>query len=92
MPTTGWFCQTGGNARLRVTQNTSAIATEGVYNVKWLRRIKVVDQPYLSFQEHSRFLTPNPRRDVLEYQSYLVYAPLPMTLFPPLFFGSEILR
>ena len=34
MPTTGWFCQTGGNARLRVTQNTSAIATEGVYNVK----------------------------------------------------------
>ena len=34
---------------------------EGVYNVKWLRRIKVVDQPYLSFQEHSRFLTPNPK-------------------------------
>ena len=34
---------------------------EGIYNVKWLRRIKVVDQPYLSFQEHSRFLTPNPK-------------------------------
>lgn len=31
---------------------------EGIYNVKWLRRIKVVDQPYLSFQEHSRFLGP----------------------------------
>lgn len=29
---------------------------EGIYNVKWLRRIKVVDQPYLSFQEHQRFL------------------------------------
>jgi sulfane dehydrogenase subunit SoxC len=29
---------------------------EGIYNVKWLRRIKVVDQPYLTFQEHSRFL------------------------------------
>ena len=34
---------------------------EGIYNVKWLKRIKVVDQPYLSFQEHSRFLTPNPK-------------------------------
>ena len=34
---------------------------EGIYNVKWLKRIKVVDKPYLSFQEHSRFLTPNPK-------------------------------
>ena len=34
---------------------------EGIYNVKWLKRIKVVDQPYLSFQEHSRFLTPDPK-------------------------------
>ena len=34
---------------------------EGIYNVKWLKRIKAVDQPYLSFQEHSRFLTPNPK-------------------------------
>ena len=32
---------------------------EGIYNVKWLRRIKAVDQPYLSFQEHSRFLSPD---------------------------------
>src|SRR5262245_54957563 len=31
---------------------------EGIYNVKWLRRIKVVDQPYLTFQEHSRFIGP----------------------------------
>ena len=40
---------------------------EGVYNVKWLRRIKVVDQPYLSFQEHSRFLTPNPKTQLDSY-------------------------
>ncbi len=42
---------------------------EGIYNVKWLKRIKVVDQPYLSFQEHSRFLTPNPKtqRDAYDF-------------------------
>ena len=42
---------------------------EGIYNVKWLQRIKVVDQPYLSFQEHSRFLTPNPKtqRDAYDF-------------------------
>ncbi len=42
---------------------------EGIYNVKWLRRIKVVDQPYLSFQEHSRFLSPDPktRPDIYEF-------------------------
>lgn len=34
---------------------------EGIYNVKWLRRIKIVDEPYLTFQEHSRFLGSNPR-------------------------------
>ena len=34
---------------------------EGIYNVKWLKRIKLVDQAYLSFQEHSRFLTPDPK-------------------------------
>ena len=34
---------------------------EGIYNVKWLKRIKLVDKPYLSFQEHSRFLTPDPK-------------------------------
>jgi sulfane dehydrogenase subunit SoxC len=32
---------------------------EGIYNVKWLRRLKVVDQPYVTFQEHSRFIGPN---------------------------------
>ncbi len=40
---------------------------EGIYNVKWLRRIKVVEQPYLSFQEHSRFLTPNPKTQLDSY-------------------------
>jgi sulfane dehydrogenase subunit SoxC len=34
---------------------------EGIFNVKWLRRLKVVDQPYLTFQEHSRFLGSNPK-------------------------------
>ena len=34
---------------------------EGIFNVKWLRRIKVVDQPYLTFQEHARFLGLDPK-------------------------------
>jgi len=34
---------------------------EGIYNVKWLRRIKVVDQPYVTFQEHSRFIGRDPK-------------------------------
>ena len=42
---------------------------EGIYNVKWLKRIKVVDQPYLSFQEHSRFLSPKrkARREIYDF-------------------------
>ena len=35
--------------------------SEGIYNVKWLKRIRVVDQPCLSFQQQSRFLTPDPK-------------------------------
>lgn len=34
---------------------------EGIYQVKWLRRIKIVDQPYLTFQENSRFLSEDPK-------------------------------
>jgi sulfane dehydrogenase subunit SoxC len=34
---------------------------EGIYNVKWLRTIKVVDGPYVGFQENSRFVAPDPR-------------------------------
>ena len=34
MPTSGWFVQTGGSARQRVTKNTSALDTEGVYDVQ----------------------------------------------------------
>ena len=34
MPTTGWYCQTSGNARRRVTKNSSTSAEQGVYNVK----------------------------------------------------------
>ena len=38
MPTTGWFCQTSGNARRRVTKNTSSLKSgnvdiEGIYDV-----------------------------------------------------------
>ena len=34
---------------------------EGIYNVKWLRTIKVVDGPYVGFQENSRFTAPDRR-------------------------------
>ena len=38
MPTTGWFCQTSGNARRRITKNTSSLKSgnadiEGIYDV-----------------------------------------------------------
>jgi sulfane dehydrogenase subunit SoxC len=41
---------------------------EGIYQVKWLRRIKVVDQPYLTFQESSRFLHDNPKTQLDSYE------------------------
>jgi sulfane dehydrogenase subunit SoxC len=41
---------------------------EGIYQVKWLRRIKVVDQPYLTFQESSRFLHEDPRTQLDSYE------------------------
>jgi sulfane dehydrogenase subunit SoxC len=40
---------------------------EGIYNVKWLRRIKVVDREYLTFQEHSRFLSSKPQTQPNSY-------------------------
>ena len=51
---------------------------EGIYNVKWLRRIKVVDQPYLSFQEHSRFLSPDPKTQPDSYE----YGPSSVITYP----------
>ena len=33
MPTTGWFCQTSGNARRRIAPNISGSDLEGVYDV-----------------------------------------------------------
>ena len=33
MPTMGWACQTSGNARRRITKNTSSIDTEGIFDV-----------------------------------------------------------
>ena len=41
---------------------------EGIYQVKWLRRIKVVDQPYLTFQESSRFLHEDPKTQLDSYE------------------------
>ena len=32
MPTTGWFCQTSGNARRRITKNTGS-SENGIYDV-----------------------------------------------------------
>jgi sulfane dehydrogenase subunit SoxC len=58
---------------------------EGIYNVKWLRRIKVVDQPYLSFQEHSRFLSPDPRTHPDTYD----FGPSSVITFPS---GTHSLR
>lgn len=58
---------------------------EGIYNVKWLRRIKVVDQPYLSFQEHSRFLSPDPRTHPDTYD----FGPSSVVTFPS---GTHSLR
>jgi sulfane dehydrogenase subunit SoxC len=40
---------------------------EGVWSVKWLRRLKVVDQPYATFQEMSRFLSGNPKSQPNSY-------------------------
>ena len=34
---------------------------EGIFNTKWLRRIKVVEREYITFQEHSRFLGLKPQ-------------------------------
>ena len=34
MPTEGWFCQTSGKARRRITANTSASDSEGIYDVR----------------------------------------------------------
>ena len=41
---------------------------EGIYQVKWLKTIKVVDRPYLSFQEKSRFLAPDRRASHFMYE------------------------
>lgn len=41
---------------------------EGLYNVKWLRRIKVVDQPYMSFQEVSRYTTKDPKSRWFQFE------------------------
>jgi len=51
---------------------------EGIWQVKWLRRIKVVDQPYLTFQESSRFLSTDPKTQVNSYE----YGPKSVITYP----------
>jgi sulfane dehydrogenase subunit SoxC len=51
---------------------------EGIYQVKWLRRIKVVDQPYLTYQESSRFLHDDPRTQPNSYE----FGPKSVITFP----------
>jgi sulfane dehydrogenase subunit SoxC len=41
---------------------------EGLYNVKWLRRIKVADQPYVAFQEVSRYTTKDPKSRWFQFE------------------------
>lgn len=41
---------------------------EGIYQVKWLRRIKVVDRPYLTYQEQARFISPDKRTRQFAYE------------------------
>jgi sulfane dehydrogenase subunit SoxC len=51
---------------------------EGIYQVKWLRRIKVVDEPYLTYQETSRFLHDDPRTQPNTYE----FGPKSVVTFP----------
>ena len=60
MPTTGWFCQTSGNARKRVTKNTSMSDSQGVYDVKGVPKhthnasaVVSVDADYTRYRESS---------------------------------------
>jgi len=52
--------------------------TEGIYQVKWVRRIKVVDQPYLTFQESSRFFSTDPKTQPNSYE----YGPKSVITYP----------
>jgi len=58
MPTTGWFCQTGGKARRRTTKNTSTVDTQGIYDVKGVpgfthnsSAVVSVDADYTQYRE-----------------------------------------
>ena len=66
MPTTGWFCQTSGNARTRVVANTSASATEGIFNVKGVpghthnaSAVVSVDADYTRYRDAAIDVDPN---------------------------------
>ena len=56
-----WTKWRGNSARARVPTAASRLGLEGINNVKWLRRIKVVDQPYMGMME--RTVIPSPPVD-----------------------------
>jgi len=51
---------------------------EGIYQVKWLRAIKVTEQPYLTFQESSRFLHDDPKTQ----QNTYLFGPKSVITYP----------
>ena len=58
MPTMGWACQTSGNARRRITKNTSSIDTEGIFDVAGVpghthnaNAVVSVDADYSAYRE-----------------------------------------
>ena len=66
MPTTGWFCQTGGGARRRITPNTSTEESRGIFDVKGLpghthnsSAIISVDADYTEYRESTITVAEN---------------------------------
>jgi hypothetical protein len=67
MPTTGWFCQTSGNARRRITKNTSSLKSgnadiEGIYDVAGVpghthnaNAVISVDANYSAYRQRGRW-------------------------------------
>jgi sulfane dehydrogenase subunit SoxC len=51
---------------------------EGLYSVKWLHRIKVVDKPYLTFQEQRRYLDPRANQGHFNFEQ----GPISIITFP----------
>jgi len=66
MPTTGWFCRTGGSARNRVTPNTAVLDSGGMYHVKGVpghthnaSAVVSVDADYTKYRKSRLQVPPN---------------------------------